>query len=149
MTLRDWVAQHRNEVVPEDASRSAVALAVALVDRHIGDAEGVPSDDGRLEHAFAACLASARAALAACGYRLRSSAHHYLAIESLQYTIRLTDDEVSQFQNLRRMRARAMYEQVGVVSSKDAEAALAAARHLRIQLAAWLAREHADLAPQP
>jgi len=67
MTLREWVAQHPDEIISEDASRTAVAPLLAVIAREITDAEGVPSDDGRLQHAFAACLAAARAALAAYG----------------------------------------------------------------------------------
>jgi hypothetical protein len=145
MTLSDWVAQHPDEVVAEDANRAAVAPLLAVLAREITDAEGVPSDDGRLEHSFAACLTAARAALAACGYRLRSSAHHYLAIESLQYTIGLTDSDVSRLQRLRRMRSRAMYDQVGVASREDAQAALATARTVAERLNTWLSQQHPDL----
>jgi hypothetical protein len=144
MTLSEWAAQHRDEVIAEDATRTAIAPLLAVIAREITDAEGVPSDDGRLEHAFTACLTVARMALVACGYRLRSTAHHYLAIESLQYTLGLTEAEVSQLQRLRRMRARAMYEQVGIASREDAQAALAAARAVAARLNEWLAREHPD-----
>ncbi len=145
MTLSEWAAQHRDEVIAEGATRTAIAPLLAVIAREITDAEGVPSDDGRLEHAFTSCLTVARTALVACGYRLRATAHHYLAIESLQYTLGLTEGEVSQLQRLRRMRARAMYDQVGIASREDAEAALTAARGLRDHLSAWLASEHPDL----
>jgi hypothetical protein len=69
-------------------------------------------------------------------------------VESLQHTLGLPDGEVSQLQTLRRMRARAVYDQVGVVSREDAQAALAAARRMRGQLLTWLAREHPDLLPK-
>ena len=83
-----------------------------------------------------------------CGYRLRSSAHHYLAIESLQYTIGLSDSEVSELQKLRRMRARAMYDQVGAASREDAQAALEAAKAVAERLTTWLVQEHPDLSPK-
>jgi hypothetical protein len=113
MTLSEWAAQHPDEIIAEDASRAEVQSLVAVVGREVADAEGVPSDDGRLEHAFAACVA---AALAACGHRIRSSAHHYLAMESPQYTVGLRSEEVHRLQTYRRMRARAMYDQVGIAS---------------------------------
>jgi len=147
MTLSEWAAQHREEIIAEDASRAAVSPLLAVVAREITDAEGVPSDDGRLEHAFAACVAAARAALAACGYRIRSSAHHHLAIESLQYTPGLPGDEVHQLQTYRRMRARAMCDQVCTASREDAQVARSTARRLRDQLTAWLAAQHRDLSP--
>jgi hypothetical protein len=148
MTLSDWAAQHPDEIIAEATSRAGVARLLAVVAREITDAKGVPSDDGRLEHAFAACLAIARAALAACGYRLRSSAHHFLAIESLQHTIGLTESEVTQLQRFRGMRSRAMYEKVGIVTATDAQAALAAAHRLRERLTAWLGEEHPELAKE-
>jgi len=148
LTLSEWAARHRDDVVAEDATRTAIAPLLAVIAREITDAEGVPSDDGRLEHAFTACLTVARTALVACGYRLRSTTYHYLAIESLQYTLGLTEGEVSQLQRFRRMRARAMYEQVGIASHEDAQAALTAARRLRDQLTSWLAAEHPGLLPE-
>ena len=119
MTLSEWAAQHPDEIIAEDASRAAVPSLVAVVAREVADAAGVPSDDGRLEHAFAACVTAARAALAACGYRIRSSAHLYLAIESLEYTLGIPRDEVHRLQTDRRMRARAMYDQVGIASRRS------------------------------
>ena len=148
MTLREWAAQHPEEIITEEASRTAVPALVAVVAREIADAEGVPSDDGRLEHAFAACVAAARAALCACGYRIRSRAHHYLAIESLQYTLGLCSEELHRLQTYRRMRARTMYDQVGIASREDAQAALAAAKAVASRLTAWLAQEHSDLLPR-
>jgi hypothetical protein len=92
--------------------------------------------------------AAARAALAACGYRLRTSAHHYLVVESLEYTIGLSGDEVRRLQTYRRMLARAMYDQVGAASREDAQAALGAAKAVAERLTRWLAREHPDLSPK-
>jgi len=148
MTLSEWAALHRDEIVAEEANRATIALLLPLVAREIADAASVLSDDGRLEHAFAACLAAARAALAACGYRLRTSAHHYLAIESLQYTIGLGEGDVRQLQTYRRMRARAMYDQVGAASREDAQAALEAAKAVAERLTTWLVQEHPDLSPK-
>jgi hypothetical protein len=148
MNLREWAAQHP-EIIAEAANRTSVTALFSVLAREISDAEGVPSDDGRLEHSFAACLTAARAALAACGYRIRSGGnHHFLAIESLQYTLGLPEGEVSQKQKFRRMRSRAMYDLVGVASYEDAQAALTAARRLREQLTAWLTAEHPDISPQ-
>ncbi len=43
--------------------------------------------------------------MAACGHRTRASAQHYLAIESLAYTLGLPGDAVHRRQTYRRMRA--------------------------------------------
>jgi hypothetical protein len=101
MRLSDWADQHRKQLREEPPDAAAMRALLAVVDREIGDAQGVPSDDGRLEHAHAACVAAARAALAASGYRLRSgiSGHHGLAVESLLHTVGLRDRDVNELHN--------------------------------------------------
>ena len=141
MTLSEWAAQHPDEVLVDEVADAAVRSLVAVVARELADAESVRSDDGRLEHAFAACIAAARAALAASGYRLRTTAHHYRAIESLEFTLSVGSQEVHLLQSYRRMRARAMYDQVGAASREDAQAALASARAVAERLTAWLESE--------
>ena len=147
MRLSDWVGQHRSELIEVVPTTAAIGALLAVLEREIRDAAGVPSDDGRLEHAFAACLAVGRAALAASGYRLRSGAsgHHYLALESLILTLKISEDELDQLQGYRRMRSRAMYEQVGIVTATEARMALATAHGLQERLSTWLAQEHLDL----
>jgi hypothetical protein len=49
MTLAEWAAAHPEEVTTHTASRAAMAPLLAVVAREITDAEGVPSDDRRLE----------------------------------------------------------------------------------------------------
>jgi DNA-binding transcriptional ArsR family regulator len=44
-------------------------------------------------------------------------------------------------------RSLSVYERAGIVTSTEAEAALAAARRLRDRLSAWLAAEHPGLSP--
>ncbi len=147
MRLSDWVGQHRSEVIEAAPTPAAIGALLAVLDREIRDAAGVPSDDGRLEHAFGACLAVGRAALAASGYRLRSGAsgHHYLALESLIFTLGISAEELDQLQTYRRMRSRAMYEQVGIVTATEARTTLATARRLQERLLTWMALEHPSL----
>jgi len=148
MKLREWMDQHRNEVLEAAPTRQAIADLIAVTHREIGDAESVRSDDGRLEHAFAACLAAASAALLACGFRLRqgTGAHHYRLIESLEHTLGLTRRETQELEKYRGKRSRSMYERIGVVTRTEADAALAAARRLRGRVISWLAARHPNLA---
>jgi hypothetical protein len=120
-----------------------------VAERELGDAASVRSDDGRLEHAFAACLAVAAAALAACGYRVRggASAHHYLLVESLRCTLDLSAGEAQELQDYRMKRSRSRYEQAGVITRTEADAAIAAARRLQARVTTWLAQAHPDLSP--
>jgi len=147
MTLDEWVEQHRADLKREEPSGAVVADLAMVADREIGDAETVRSDDGGLEHAFAACLAIAGAALAASGYRVRhgAPAHHYLLIDSLEHTLELAPAEVQELQDYRKKRGRSMYETVGLVTATEARSSRAAARRLRERLASWLAQKHPDL----
>jgi hypothetical protein len=140
MNLSEWVKQHRDGLRQEAPAAEVIVNLRAVAEREIADAESVLSDDGRLEHAHAACLALANAALAACGYRVRSGAsgHHFLTLDSLQYTLNLSEERVGELQEFRRKRSRSMYEQVGVVTNTEAGAALAAARQLSDEFERWL-----------
>ena len=151
MKLSDWVKENREQVQKEPCSRAAIRELVAIADREIGDAETVRSVDGQLEHAHSACLAIARAALKACGYRVRSQAegHHRLTVASLEHTLGLPKKEVKELQGYRKKRSRAMYDEVGAVTDTEAQAALAAARRLRERLVAWLGDNYPNFAPKP
>ena len=148
MTLSEWVAQHPDAVRAQPPRADAVAALWNVVARELRDAESVWSDDGRLEHAFAACLGVAAVALAARGYRLRHGAlaHHYLLVSSLEHTLGLSADEVEALDAFRRKRGRARYERVGLVTRTEADSALLTARALRARCADWMAETCPDLA---
>lgn len=148
MKLREWAEQHGDDLKREQPRAPAMADLLAVAAREIGDAESVLSDDGRLEHAPAACLAIAAATLAASGYRTRHGApsHHHLLIESLQYTVGVTSAEENELQLYRQKRSRSMYKKVALVTETEARAALNAAKRLKEQATAWLTREHPGLA---
>jgi len=116
MTLSEWAAAHRDEAVAEPTSRQEIGNLLAIIDRELSDDDSALSLDGRFIHVFWASLAVARAALRASGYRLRSTAHHYLAIESLEYTLGLDSSQVRRLQAFRAKRARAEYEMTDVVT---------------------------------
>jgi hypothetical protein len=146
MNLSEWVKQHQEALRPETPAAEVIANLRAVAEREIIDAGSVRSDDGRLEHAHAACLALANAALATCGYRVRrgASGHHFLALDSLQYTLELSEERVGELQEFRRKRSRSLYEQVGVVTNTEAEAALAAARRLAGEYDRWQGKKRSE-----
>ena len=119
MDLREWAAQHRDQVLPQRVRVGEVARLFRIIARHFSDALLPTSLDERFMNAFWACLTVAQIALRASGYRLRSEAHHYLAIESLSYTLGLSVDKVHTLHAYRRKRSRAQYEMAGVVSETE------------------------------
>jgi hypothetical protein len=147
MTLPEWAELHRADLVAEVPRAEAVSALAAVAAREIRDAETVESDDGRLGHAHTACLATAAAALAASGYRVRqgSMAHRWRLIESLEYTLGLAPAEVKHLQDNRRKRSLSVYERTGTITRTEAAAALAIARQVRERFVIWLSREHPEL----
>ena len=118
MNLEQWVQHNLNDLNHEKPSPSAIKELVSVSEREIGDAKSVSSFEGKLTHAYAACLSIARSALAVCGFRIRggSRSHHYKSIESLEYTIGLTPEEVREIQNYRQARHQSIYDFASVVS---------------------------------
>lgn len=118
----------------------------AIADRDISHAqvEGI-STDTRLSIAYNAALQLAIAALAASGFRPGREAHHYRAIQSLEFTIGASLDLVDQLDGFRRKRNISDYERAGGVSEYEAREMLALARTLRETVEAWLGANHPEL----
>lgn len=118
-----------------------------LIDRDLRDA-GTPglSADWKLTIGYNAALQCAIAALAASGYRPgRGGSAHYYAIESLRFTIGMTEDDVRAIDAFRKKRNIADYEKVGTISSTEAEEMVQLAREIRDRLIEWLGEGHPEL----
>ena len=125
-----------------------MADLVVIADREISDAslDGM-SIDGRFNHAYDAVRALAEAALHAAGYIVPKGARkHERLIESLRFTV--SGDiakEVDFLDRCRRSRHKSLYERGGVLSQRDADELLEAARKLLTAVCNWLEANHADL----
>jgi hypothetical protein len=145
MTLNEWAVLHRDEAIGELASAQEIKGLLALMQRELMDAGKSLSLDGRFSHAFWACLTIARIALRACGYRLRSAAHHYRAIESLEYTLSIDPHVVRNLQAFRAKRVHAEYEAADFITPLELEEVMQLAEELQRILLNWLRIEHRDL----
>jgi hypothetical protein len=61
MTLSEWAAAHRDEVVAEPTSQQEIRNLLAIINRELRDDDSALSLDGRFIHAFWASLCVARA----------------------------------------------------------------------------------------
>lgn len=140
MNLEQWVQNNRDELNPEKSSPSAIKELVSVAEREITDAKSVSSFEGKLTHAYAACLSVARSALAVRGFRIRGGArsHHYRSIASLEFTIGLTPEEVREIQNYRQARHQSIYDFASIVSENKADCALATAENLLNRYREWI-----------
>jgi hypothetical protein len=134
-----WIARH--ETSPDE-----IARLLAIIERDIQQSRiaGL-SPEWRFDIAYNAVLQAAVAALAASGYRPERQNKHARAIECLEHTLGVDDKRVRFFDRCRRKRHTAVYEQVGAISSREADELHAAVTRLHTELVAWLRKEHPKL----
>ncbi len=147
MTLEQWVQNNLDDLNSERSDPSAIKELISVAEREITDAKSVSSPEGKLTHAYIACLSVGRAALAVCGYRIRGGAksHHYKGIASLEYTVGLSSEEVSEIQNYRQARHQSIYDFASVVSESKADCALKTAKSLLKRFRGWMEAKHPEL----
>ncbi|MCO6459749.1 MAG: hypothetical protein J5I93_31030 [Pirellulaceae bacterium] len=148
MSLEQW---YRNGWLQQaEATAAELQRLLRVVDRDLGDAQaGGLSADGKFQHAYDAALQLCTVALRAAGYRVRKGqGHHKYGIDSLRFTLGVEWSETADYiERSSRLRAQAVYEQIGVVSQQDAEELLQAAKQLRGGVLNWLKATHPDLLP--
>lgn len=119
MSLTTW-SEHR-WLTEHVSSLDEVAGLLAIVDRDLVDATA--------------------------GYRPARDRHHERAIASLHHTIGLTQQRVDLLDAIRRKRNASSYDRAGTVSASETEEVYVLARTLRVEVLAWLGREHPELLP--
>ena len=146
MTLEQWVQNNLDDLNSERSDPSAIKELISVAEREITDAESVFSAEGKLTHAYMVCLSVGRAALAVSGYRIRGGAksHHYKGIASLEYTVGLSSEEVSEIQNYRQARHQSIYDFASVVSESKADCALKTAKSLLKKFREWMKANHPE-----
>ena len=101
--------------------------------------------DWKFNISYSATLAFAQAALVACGYRAKGPGHHYWTILSLEFTLGVESDIITQLDNYRSKRNTNVYQQAGVITDLEADEMHELALKLRDDLYAWLATCHPEL----
>ena len=149
MSLDVW---HKNGWLrPHQASASQTSELLAVADRDLQDclSEGL-SEDWQFGIAYNAALQLARVALHAAGYDTqKGDSHHFRALDSLQFTVRLDSDTIDQLQTFRKKRSAGVYESVGMISQSDAREILKVAHELRERVEQFLAAQHPELLQDP
>jgi uncharacterized protein (UPF0332 family) len=145
MSLEDWlndklIEKHRT-------SPREIADLLHLCDRDLEKVKIVElGPDWRLSIAHNAAVQTAKAALAAAGYRARKEGQHYLLIWSLAFTINTDPIIIKQLDKFRQKRNISDYERAGLVTEKEAEEMIALAKQLRNDVEQWLRVHHPQLA---
>jgi len=120
-----WIRKH-------DSSSREIADLFALADRDIEQSQ-TPGlgPEWRFDIAYNSALQSAIAALAAAGFRAERVSKHLRVIACLEFTVGLPKTEVRLLDMFRRKRHVAVYEQVGAISTREADEMIEMAKELR------------------
>lgn len=121
----------------------------AVAERELADAGVVGiSSDGSFEHAYAAALTLATAALRAHGHRVHGPDHHRQTFEGLRSMAgERWRDAADYFQQCRKRRNVSAYDQVGTVSAAEAADLRNSATEFAAELRVWLKEAHSEIAP--
>lgn len=134
-------------VVPHRPSAGEIADLLHIADRDLektGIIELGP--DWRLSIAHNAAIQTAKAALAATGFRARTEGQHYLVLQSLSFTLETEPAIIDLLDKFRKKRNISDYERVGMVSEQEAEEMIALAKQLRNDVELWLRNRFPELA---
>jgi hypothetical protein len=135
----NWIRSH---VTSSDEIKGLLAVA----DRDIGQSQTAGlGPEWRFDIAYNAALQSATAALAAAGYRAERQNKHMRTIETLEFTVRLSPQEILFFDACRRKRNVAVYDRIGAISDGEAGEMIQWAASLRRRVEDWIRRERPDL----
>jgi hypothetical protein len=121
---------------------------LAVADRNIQQSQtpGLGAE-WRFDIAYNSALQSATAALAAAGFLAERQNKHMRTLECLRFTIGSSPAEVDLLDACRRKRHMAVYEQVGAISSQEADEMIGLAVRLRTQVRDWIRSTYPDLWP--
>jgi len=145
MSLEDWL--NDKLIVRHRPSAGEIAELLHICDRDLEKVKIVElGPDWRLSIAHNAAVQTAKAALAAVGYRARKEGQHYLLLQSLAFTIKTDHATVDQLDKFREKRNISDYERAGLVSEQEAEEMIALAKQLRHDVEQWVRANHPRLA---
>ncbi len=147
MSLQDW--EKRGWVTKHKTSPQEIEELFQIADRDLRDCQAEHlSEDWQLNIAYNAALQSAKAAMAAAGYRASREAQHFRIIQSLEFTLALEKSEIDKLDQFRKKRNISDYERAGLVSEGEVEEAVALAQRLRKQAEEWIQSHHSHLLPR-
>lgn len=137
MSLENWLKN--GWLVEHQTSLEEITELFYLAERDLKDCQNVElSPDWRLSIAYNAALQSAKAALAAAGYRAPRESHHFRIIQSLKYTIHADSKFIAQLDMFRKKRNISDYERSGQVSEQEVKEIISLAKKVRRLAEKWI-----------
>ncbi len=147
MTLKDLLADGR--IRPHKTSAKEIADLLRVVNRDLADADVAQlSIDRRFVTAYNAALQLATIALHAAGYRTAATGHHWATFHVLPEIIGPQSQARTDYlDSCRSKRNVTDYDRAGEISEKELSEILAEVRRFRVDLVAWLRKNHPSLLP--
>jgi hypothetical protein len=144
MSLEDWL--QNGWLTEHSASGEEISDLFRLIDRDLKDCQtSALSPDWKLNIAYNAGLQSAKAALAAAGYRATREAHHYRIIHSLEYTVEADRELIVLLDLFRKKRNISDYERSGTISDGEVQEVINLAKSLKRIVIKWLHKNYPKL----
>lgn len=144
MSLADWSSEKL--IIPNKPSPDEIADLLHICDRDLEKVKIIElGPDWRLSIAHNAALQAATAALAASGYKARSQGQHYLVLQSLAFTLKLSPSVLKRLDKFRQKRNVSDYERAGAVSEQEATEMVTLAVKLRKDVEKWLRMHYPEL----
>ncbi len=144
MSLTDWF--NKKLITQHKSTSDEIADLLRICDRDLEKVKIVElGPDWRLSIAHNAALQAATAALAASGYQARSQGQHYIVLQSLAFTLKLSPDVIKRLDKFRQKRNVSDYERAGAVTEQEAKEMVALATKLRVDVEKWLRTHYPDL----
>jgi hypothetical protein len=144
VSLADWL--NESLITPNKPSPDEIADLLHICDRDLETVKIVDlGPDWRLSIAHNAALQAATAALAASGYKARSQGQHYIVLQSLAFTLKLSPAVIKRLDKFRQKRNISGYERTGAVTEQEAKEMVALAVKLRADVEKWLRTNYPDL----
>jgi len=135
-----WIEPHRTTAVE-------VRNWLKTADRCLTDAnvKGL-SKDSAFNLGYQSMLLFAIVAMATHGYRFRQNiSHHYMAIESLEFTLGMNKDDIALIQRFRNKRNKGFYEASAVITESDFSSMMRWTVVIHELLLKHLKTDHSDL----
>lgn len=138
--------EKRNELERLPTSKQEIKDLLIKAKRRLEEAANQQNySDTRFAMAYNAILYCATAGLRTSGYRVtRREGHHWITIETLIFTIGLSESDINYLQSLRSTRNAAIYDRLVDIPDSDLKEAIRAAEALIIKLKQWMHEKYPE-----
>jgi len=146
MSLQDWLKE--GTLKPHKTSTQEIDALLKVVARDIADASiELLSEDRRFATAYNAGLQLATVALLVSGYRPSAThGHHWITIQSLQFTLGSSSEKRRRYLNAcRKKRNQTDYDRAGEILREEVEELLAEVKRFREEMILWLKENHPEI----